>query len=62
MHVESRLVEFQQAEQFERELQGKGYRLVDKITEELLPGEYLKMGVEAPENFVAGGITFAWKE
>ena len=62
MHVESRLVPLQDAEQFENDLRNRGYTRVDKITEELLPGEYLKMAAEAPENYTVGGITFVWKE
>ncbi|HEY6873038.1 MAG TPA: hypothetical protein VI298_09975 [Geobacteraceae bacterium] len=62
MHVASRFVPLQDAAQFENDLRSKGYVLADKITEELQPGEYLKLSVDAPESYSAGGITFAWKE
>jgi hypothetical protein len=62
MHVESRFVPLNDAAQFENDLRSKGYVLVDKPAEELLPGEYLKLAADAPENYGAGGITFAWKE
>lgn len=62
MHVESRFVPLPDAERFENDLRKRGYVLVDKIAEELGPGEYLKLAADAPESYTAGGITFAWKE
>lgn len=62
MHVESRFVTLEDAELFEEDLKGKGFVLVDKITEDLQAGEYLKMGKDAPETFAVGGIIFVWKE
>lgn len=62
MHVESRFVPLQEAAEFENGLRSRGLVQVDKIAEDLRPGEYLKLAADAPESFAAGGITFAWKE
>ncbi len=62
MHVESRFVPLQDAAQFENDLRSRGLVPVDKIAEDLQPGEYLKLAADAPESFAAGGVTFAWKE
>ncbi len=61
MHVESQFVPFTDADRFENDLRASGLVRVDKITEELQPGEYVKMGIDAPENYTDGGITFVWK-
>ncbi len=61
MHVESRFVPFAEAARFENDLRANGLVQVDKITEDLQPGEYIKMGTDAPENYTDGGITFVWK-
>ncbi len=61
MHIESKFVPFAEAARFENDLRARGLVLVDKITEELQPGEYIKMGADAPENYTDGGITFVWK-